>query len=401
LTDVTGQAHIAPQPWGSSAAFVDVDNDGKLDLYIDDYVDFGPSTDPQLCTSGGMKTSCGPRFYKAIKGCLYRNLGGGVFTDVTRDWNADSVSGKGLGVAFADFDGSGYQSLAIANDEVTGNLLKNDGHKFTNIAASAGTAVATSGEPVGGMGVDWGDYDNDSRLDLAVATFQHEAKQVYHNDGGDVFTEQSAVLGIAEITAPNVAFGAKWLDFDNDGWLDLMFANGHVQDNIGDIDKSTAFKQPTQLFRNEKGQRLMDVSAGLIGPAGRPIVGRGIAVGDYDNDGKVDALMVDSGGAPVLLHNETPQVGHWLEIKLAGRKCNRDGQGALITVEAGGKKLLRQCSTSGSYMSGSDRRVHVGVGPASVVDTVTVQWPNGPTDTYKDVDVDKIVTLTEGDPAVK
>src|SRR3569833_481115 len=248
-----------------------------------------------------MMTSCGPRFYKAIKGVLCRNMGTGRFVDVTKQWGIDKVSGKELGIAFADFDGSGHQSIELANDEVSGNLLKNNGSRFVDIGAMAGTAVAPSGEAVGGMGADWGDYDNDGRLDLAVATFQHEAKEIFHNEGKSAFLEQSAALGLGQPTTPNVAFGTKWLDIDNAGWLDIIFTNGHVQDNIDAIDKTTSYRQVTQVFRNDHGQRFVDIGAALTGGAGRPIVGRGLAIGDFDNDGRIDALMVDCAGSPILL----------------------------------------------------------------------------------------------------
>jgi hypothetical protein len=395
--DVTAQAGIKPQPWSTSASFTDVDGDGKLDLYICDYVDFSPATKPQLCENAGQMTSCGPRFYtpQAVKSVLYHNLGGGRFEDVTRAWGVPGIHGKGLGVTAADFDGTGHQSLAIANDEVEGDLLHNVGGKFKEIGAEAGTAFNNDGNVHGGMGTDWGDYDNDGKLDLAVATFQHEAKCVYHNDGNGLFTESSAQLGVADKTLPYVAFGAKFLDFDNDGWLDLIFANGHVQDNIAAIDKSTTYKQPTVLLHNEGGKSFTDAGP-RGGPAfSQPIVGRGLAIGDFDNDGRMDILVVDSEGAPLLLHNQCPNAGHWLLVKLEGTKSNRDGIGALVTFEAGGRKMLRLCHTDGSYMSASDRRVHCGLGDATQA-TITIKWPSGHTDVFKDQKADQVLTLKEG-----
>jgi hypothetical protein len=400
--DVTSEAGIKPQPWGSSCAFVDVDNDGKLDLMIGNYVVFGPKTNPQLCTFSGVKTSCGPGMYKANKAVLYRNLGGGKFEDVSKQWGVDKTSGKVLGVAPCDFDGSGYQSIYLANDEVSEDFLKNNGHGFTDIAAASGTAYDSLGKPQGGMGVDWGDYDNDGQLDLVVTTFEKERRCIYHNDGGDLFTEQSADLGVGDPKTPLVAFGVKWIDADNDGWLDLMIANGHIQDNVNASEptSTTTYRQVMQFYHNEQGQRFTDASAALIGPADRPIVGRGLAIGDFDNDGKMDALVVDAEGKPLLLHNETPNVGHWLEINLIGTKSNRDGLGALITVGAGDQKLLRLCTTAGSYMSASSKRVHFGLGSATVAQTISVHWPSGHVDTVKNVAADQIITLREGDSKV-
>ncbi len=406
--DVTTAAGIAPQPWGTSCTFVDVDGDGKLDLYICNYVVFGPDTQPQLCNFAGTMDACGPTYYKPEYGALYHNEGGGKFRDITtawigsrpkgRSWVGQGASGKALGVAAADFDGSGHQSLAVANDESPGDLLCNLGLKFQNIGIASGVAFGPDGNVHGGMGIDWGDYDNDGRLDLAVATFTHEPKSVYHNRGGHVFSDDAARLGIATQTAPYVAFGVKWLDYDNDGFLDLIFANGHTQDNASQIDRTESYRQPTQLFHNLQGKRFEDVSAQAGPGLQQEIVGRGLAVGDYDNDGRIDVLIVDGAGAPLLLHNETVPVGHWLLLKLIGTKSNRDGIGALVTVEAGGKTLQRRCATDGSYLSASDGRVHVGIGAATSA-TVRMQWPSGGTDVYRNVPIDRPVTLREGDSA--
>jgi hypothetical protein len=396
FTDATARAGTAPQPWGTACAFFDLDGSGRLSLYIGNYVSFGPDTRPQLCLVGGVKTACGPNAYRPETGVLYRNMGNGKFRDVTAEWQAGHASGKALGAAAADFDGSGRQSLYLANDEMPGDLLENDGGHFTDIGASAGIAYDATGNKHGGMGADWGDYDNDGRLDLVVATFDGEPKCIYHNDGDDLFTEQSAALGVAPLTTQYVGFGAKWLDYDNDGWLDLMITNGHTQDNVQAVHHSSTYRQPTQLFHNEQGHSFTDASAGLVGMADRPIVGRGLAIGDFDNDGRMDALVVDSEGEPILLHNETPAVGHWLEVRLIGVKSNRDGIGALVTVHAGALTLLRQCTTGGSYMSASDKRVHFGLADATVADRVTIRWPSGHVDTYKDVKPDQIITIREG-----
>jgi hypothetical protein len=391
--DVTAEAGIRPQPWGSSAAFADIDGDGKLDLYICNYLKFGPSS-PQHCTLNRHLAACGPRDYAPERGVLYHNLGGGRFRDVTTAWGAQQAQGKGLGVAAADYDGSGHQSLAIANDVMPGDLLQYRGGKFEDVGTASGTAFDRNGNLHGGMGLDWGDYDNDGRLDLLVATFQMEAKNLYHNTGGS-FVDNSVPLGLASKTMPYVAFGAKFLDVDNDGWLDILLTNGHTQDNTAEINPTTTYREPTQLFHNDNGTAYTEISAALVGKAGQPIVGRGLAVGDFDNDGKIDALVVDSEGAPLLLHNQTAKAGHWLLCRLIGTKCNRDGQGALVRAQAGDKTFLRRCGTDGSYLSASDKRVHIGLGAAQQA-TLTVQWPDGHQDVYKDVAADRIVTLREG-----
>src|SRR5579871_2868588 len=309
--DVTTAMGLKPQPWGTCAAFADIDGDGKLDLYIGNYGRFGPSS-PQLCSVNRRMAACGPIVYPPEKGVLYRNLGD-KFSEVTGEWKVDQAAGKTLGVAFADYDGSGRQSLALANDEMPGNLLHNQSGTFADVGTDSGTAYDRNGNKHGGMGIDWGDYDNDGKLDLLVATYQQEVKNLYHNDGC-LFTDRAVDLGLAWTTSPYVAFGAKFLDVDNDGWLDLIFANGHIQDNAAEVENNTTFRQPIQLFRNQEGTAFEDIHAGLIGNAGQPIVGRGLAIGDFDNDGRVDVLVVDSEGAPLLLHNETANAGHWLEV---------------------------------------------------------------------------------------
>lgn len=395
FVDVTASSGIPSQPWATSAAFVDVDRDGRLDLYICNYAKFGP-TDTQLCGNNGIMTSCGPRFYQPEMGHIYRNLGGGRFQNADRLWNTAGIHGKGLGVACADFDASGFPSIALANDEAPGDLLHNRKGRFSEIGVDSCTAFNKDGSVHGGMGVDWGDYDGDGSLDLAVGTFQNEAKCIYHNDGNGIFTESSGKLGLLGRTQSFVTFGVKFLDYDNDGRLDLILANGHVQDNIAEIDRGSSYRQPTVLLHNEGGRNLRDVSARAGEAINRPIVGRGLAVGDYDNDGRVDVLLVDSEGSPLLLHNETETAGHWLSIRLEGSRSNRDGIGARVTVAVpGGNPLVRYCSTDGSYMSASDRRVHVGLGD-QVKGDITVRWPSGLLERFAFDKPDQIVTLREG-----
>jgi hypothetical protein len=401
--DVTTEAGIMPQPWGTSCAFTDVDNDGKLDLYIGNYVRFGPGIKPQLCDFHGILSSCGPGQYRGERGVLYRNLGRGRFQDVTHAWGFDRVSGKALGVAAAPLDGMGTTALAVANDQVPGDLISLRGARSANLGTASGMAYMADGNVYGGMGLDWGDYNNDGRIDLIIATYQNQSKCLFRNQGGLFAAQDAARLGMLS-SVPFVAFGAKWLDYDNDGWLDLMFANGHVQDNIADVDiisaasPGAAYRQPTALYHNRRGERFTDESARLGGGAQRPIVGRGLATGDYDNDGRIDALAVDSEGRPLLLHNVTPSAGHWLLVTLAGRRSNRDGYGAIVTVVAGGRRLMRHCHADGSYLSSSDRRLHFGLGNATSA-TVTVRWPAGHVDIYRDVKCDRRLTLREGSSA--
>ena len=394
FTDVTAKAGLKPQPWGTACAFAEIiPGSGKLDLFVGNYVAFGPQTVPQMCPWQGVMVACGPGLYQPEFGALYHNLGDGRFKRV--GWGMDKTSGKVLGAAFADYDHSGRQSMYLANDMVPGDLLRNDGTRLVDVATASGTAFGSDGLPHGGMGLDWGDYDNDGNLDLVVGTFQNQAKSVFHNSGNGLFEERSSALGLVH-PVPFVTFGVKWLDIDNDGWLDLLLTSGHIQDNVAQASKELAYRQPTLCFHNEQGQRLVDVSNQSEAALSRPIVGRGLAVGDFDNDGRVDALVVDSEGSPLLLHNESTPVGHWLSLKLVGTKSNRDGIGALVTVTAGGLTQTRLCHTDGSYLSASDMRVHVGLGQATVAETVSVHWPSGHVDTRHAVEADQIRTIHEG-----
>jgi len=393
FTDVTKQSGIDTSTWSTSAAWGDVDNDGKLDLYICDYCSFNAS-DKQTCASLGFQSGCDPSVYNPEFGHLYRNTGHGMFVDVTKAMGVDSVSGKDLGAAFADFDGSGHQSLYVANDRMPSNLFRNFGAGFQEIGKASGTAVKQDGHPFSGMGVDWGDYDSDGKLDLAVMDYWKEDKGIYHNDGGGLFENQYQPLGFPVGGFPRVAFGVKWFDYDNDGWLDIMYCSGHTMDNVHDIQPSFTFPEPTLLYHHAGGTHFDNVSAGLD-TGMRPSVGRGLAVGDFDYDGRVDALVVDSNGKPLLLHNETPSVGHWIQLRLIGVQSNRDGYGAKVSVEAGSMKVTRICHADGSYMSSSDPRVHVGLGGASVAKRVVITWPSGVKDMLTDVPADRVLTISE------
>ena len=386
--DATPASGIGPQPWGTVASFADVDLDGKLDLYIGNYADFGPDKD-QLCPQQGIPTSCGPRHYTPIPGVLLKNAGGGKFTKLP----FPGATGRNLGVAAAPLGETAHPTLALANDEIPGDLMVPEKGSYKNTGPLAGTAYDKDGNVHGGMGTDWGDYDNDGKLDLFVATFENEVKCLYRNEG-EIFNEVAVPTLLAAPTRPWVAFGCKFLDFDNDGNLDLAIANGHVQDNIQQIEKNVPYRQTTQLLHNKGGAPLTfdDVSKSAGAGFSKPVVGRGMASGDYDNDGKRDLLVVDSEGEPVLLRNEST-AGNWLGLRvLTG---GRDAYGALVTVTVGGKKLVRHVHADGSYMSSSDPRIHVGLGTAQKPDSVEIRWSSGKKTALTDVPAGKYITVKE------
>lgn len=400
--DVTVASGLKPQPWGTSCTWVEtVPGSGKLDLVVCNYARFGPEPGIlQLCDSKDingtpLQTSCGPRQYEPLKAALFRNQGGGKFLGET----LEATTGRGLGVAACDLDGSGKPALSFANDEIAGDLLTNLGQgRFKNSGQESGVAYDRDSNVHGGMGTDWGDYDGDGKPDLIVATFQNEPKSLYHNEGKGTFTDMSFPSGLGAPSRPLVAFGVKFFDMDNDGWLDLALANGHVQDNIAKIDRSTTYPQAAQLFHNKgtSPNPLFEEATAQAGTAfAKPIVGRGLATGDFDNDGKVDLLIVDSEGEPRLLHNTAAVTNHWLGLTLVGTKSNKNAFGAIVTVETGGRTLVRHCHADGSYLSSSDARVHFGIDKNTKVDRVTIRWPSGQTDVHTELPLDKYTLITE------
>jgi enediyne biosynthesis protein E4 len=398
--DVTRSAGLKPQPWGTSCGFADLDGDGYLDLYVANYVRFDPGTDLVLCPYHGALTGCGPNDYDAAKGVLYHNERGLRFHDVTTEWRAAATKGKGLGVAFADFEGTGHVGLAVANDLVSGDLFENGGTgTLNNIGAPSGTASDPTGENHAGMGVDWGDYDNDGRPDLFVTTFSNETKCLYHNEGHGIFTYQSEQANLDLASLPYVGWGCKFIDADNDGRLDLIIANGHVQDNVARFEKAS-YRQPLLFFHNRGGKPCTFENASRRAGLGAlsNIVGRGLAIGDYDHDGRVDVLVVDSEGRPLLLHNETqtPE-GGWVGFHLRGAGgSNRDAYGAVVTVETKDRKMVRQCQSSGSYLSASDARIHIGLGDAAI-ERATIRWPDGTVQTLPPAPRGRYMSVTEGE----
>jgi hypothetical protein len=407
FADVTAAAGVGargPYDVATAAAFVDLDNDGKLDLFAGRYIVFTPDS-PQLCEYQGVKAGCGVKNYDPAFPRVYRNAGNGRFVDVTDAWGFGggvAAHGKCLGVAVRAADegaGGGGVLLYASNDEQPGDLYvraKGSGVRYRNIGTTSGTAFNHEGLTQAGMGVDWGDFNNDGRPDLAVATFQTEAKSLYRGDGDDLYSEVSGPLGVAMGTLAHVAWTAKFFDYDNDGWLDLLFTNGHVQDNVHRIQPDRTYPQPLQLFRNENGRRFREMKA-EAGPAfTRPIVGRGAAFGDFDNDGRVDVVVADEEGAPLLLRNESKAGHHWLGVRLVGTRSNRDGIGARVTVTAGGQRLVRDQQICGGYLSAHDPRLHFGLGDAGRAESVSVRWPSGRVDTIRDVPADRYVEITEG-----
>lgn len=403
FTDATAGAGIRSGGFQTSAVFVDLDRDGFLDLYVCRYVHFNAS-EPQYCRSpdGSVLRTCGPDVYQAEKGVFYHNQRNGAFTDATARFGLDQAHGKAWGAAAADYDGDGWPDLYVANDEMPCDLFRNTRRgRMENAGFTSGTAYNRDGAVQGGMGADFGDFDNDGRLDLVVTNFWMEPNSLYRNQGAGLFTEVSQAAGISAPTARRVGFGTRFFDADNDGRLDLFFLNGHVQD-IHQVDPEQGMPQRMQLFLNRGNGRFTDVSDMVGEVFRRPVVGRGAAFGDFDNDGDVDIAALDMEGPAMLLlnegsHNRVPHT-HWLLVRAVAGTPPRDAIGARVTVETTAGSQVQEIRTGGGVLSAHDPRAHFGLGAARRCDRVTVRWPDGSETTRRDVPADRILTIHRDSP---
>lgn len=394
VTRGSGMEAVSPYDWATSATFTDLDRDGVLELVVGHYVTFTPHS-LQTCRYGSVQAACPPFYYDPQFVRVFRYNHDNKFTDVTRMWGFDKGHGNNLGVAAADYDNDGWQDLYVANDGLAADLWHNRHTGFENVGLLSGTAYDANGNPQAGMGVDWGDYDNDGYLDLIVATFQDQPRALYHNEGNGLFKFVSYAAGLAD-TTQRLAFGVAWADFDLDGWLDLLFTNGHVQDTIYQFHPPATYRQTMQAFQNRRDGTFRDVSS-EVGPAFlQPIVGRGLAIGDYDNDGKPDALVVDLEGHTLLLHNETPTSNLWLGLKLVGTKSNRDAIGTRIYLETSDTRQMREVQTGRSYLSACDPRVLFGLGTHNGTPVkLSVHWPSGKVDDISVSRFNRYITIRE------
>ena len=409
FTDVTGQAGVGDPRWSVSASFVDFDRDGWLDLYVGNYLDHRPGTpQPECFTRTGERDYCGPSAWAPVPDRLYRNRGDGTFVDVTADAGVAREYGAALGVTAFDADGDGWTDVYVANDGEPNQLWMNrrDG-TFTNGALLAGAALNDSGRTEGSMGVDAGDFDGDGDDDLFMTHLTRETNTLYVNDGRGLFEDRTATIGLGASSLAYTGFGTAWLDFDNDGWLDLLAVNGAVQAShqrfamrARDVSARAGelpLDQPNQLFRNLGNGRFDDVTrrAGPVFELSE--VSRGAAFGDVDNDGDVDVLVANNNGRARLLINEVGHRNRWIGLRLVGGPGRRDMPGARVGVfRDDGPPLWRRARADGSYASANDPRVLVGLGQAAAVRRVRVVWPSGREEDWMDLPVDRWLTLEEG-----
>ncbi|MBM3215973.1 CRTAC1 family protein [Candidatus Poribacteria bacterium] len=393
--DVTVAAGVADPRWSTAAAFGDIDNDGDLDLYVVFYCKWDLSRNT-TCEEQGVPIYCGPEAYEGDADRLFRNNGDGTFTDITREAGVYQPGGKGLGVRFTDVDDDGDVDIYVANDGTPNFLFINDGSAhFEEMAWMAGVDADENGNPQGSMGVAVGDYDRDGRLDIVVTNFQRQYNTVYHNDGSGFYRDASFTSGLGA-TLPNVSWGTALFDADNDGWLDLFIANGHIQDLVDEYDATTSYAQRNSLYRNRRDATFEDIS----GDAGSGIalvkVSRGTAFGDYDNDGDIDILVSNAHDTADLLRNDSER-GNYLLVSLEGRQSNWLGIGARLTATVGGSSLRTEVCSGGSYISQNDVRAHFGLGDAVQVDRLEIRWPSGIVDVLENVAANRQIRVVEGE----
>ena len=397
FTDVTEKAGVAAPGWASSAVWFDYDNDGRLDLFVCRFVDFSKSKSLP-CTAYNKPGYCVPRLYKPMPSWLFHNNGDGTFTDVSQSSGIGKYPGKAWGVVATDLNNDGWMDLFVANDTVANFLFMNRGNgRFEEVAALAGVGYSETGRPRSGMGVDSADLNNDGWMDLFVANIDHEKYSLYQNNHDETFDDQADITDIGAATRLMSGWGLKFFDYDNDGNLDLIIANGNPDDLIETMLKDVTYREPMLLFHND-GKTLRNVS-GESGPVfARSLSARGLAIGDFDNDGAVDVLVSVNDDAPILLRNAAAGDNHWLGIKLVGRKSNRDAIGARVTYQAGDLKRNRMKVGGGSFLSSHDPRLVLGLGKRSKIDWLEVKWP-GPsalTEKFTDLPVDRYITIVEG-----
>jgi len=407
FSDVSAKAGVGNSlRWGTSAAFGDYDNDGNLDLYVANYVDLDLDHLPEFgkgpfCQYRGIPVSCGPRGLKGSRDRLYHNNGDGTFTEVSEKLGIDPGGNYGLGVLWLDYDQDGCLDLYVADDSSPSLLYHNDCKgEFTEVGAEAGVAYSADGREQAGMGIDSEDYDNDGWPDIAKANFSDDTNNLYHNDHNGEFTDMAGPAGFGPISIPFLAFGMKFLDLDNDGWKDLFVANGHVNPQVDQHSFGVTYAERPLLFHNLQNGKFEEIGLKSGAALSRRYVARGAASADFWNDGRQSMLISVLDASPVLLRNDGAQTGHWLRIKLVGKKSNRDGFGARVEIKAGHSSQRSEVRANGSFESASDPRLHFGLGSAAQVDSISIHWPSGKVENLGKEDGDQELVIEEGSGVV-
>jgi hypothetical protein len=414
FTDVTTKAGLTQKTtrWNSGCAFVDYDRDGHLDLFVANYIDLDLKTAPVPesgpCLYKGVMVACGPPGLNGGKDILYHNNGDGTFTDASESSGiTQTASTYGLGVLTADFDDDGWPDIYVANDSTASALFHNlKNGKFEDVAIAAGAALSPDGKPQAGMGVAAGDYDHDGNLDIIKTNFAGDTHSLYRNLGNNSFDDKTFESGLG-VNTKYLGWGCGFLDMDNDGWLDILVCNGHVYPEVVQLRTEAAYAQRKLLYRNLRNGRFEDVSMQAGPGISTPAPARGCAFGDFDNDGDIDVVVNCVNDYPQLLRCDSNTGNHWIKIRTIGTKSNRSGIGARIKCVAkfpGVDQPVQQVDevrSGGSYFSQNDLRVHFGLGKATKVDLLQIRWPSGHTDELKNIDVDRVIHVKEGQGIVK
>src|ERR1700682_4482189 len=413
FTDVAEKAGVAMGGWSAGPTWGDYDHDGLLDLFVPGYVKFDPEHPPvggqnglsiSSCQFRGVSVICGPRGLPGESDHLFHNNGDGTFTDVSKKAGVSDPQGYyGLASVFVDVDDDGWVDLAVANDSVPRYLYHNlHNGTFEDVSYLSGFALTNEGLAQASMGIAAGDYNRDGKIDFLVTTFSDDYKTLFRNDGGNNFSDVTYPAGLATPTIPFLAWGTGFLDFDNDGLLDLFIANGHVYPSVDQRDWGTKWAERPQLFQNLDGTKFQEVPPATGSGLADVIPARGAAFGDLFNDGRVDVILNNMDSAPTLLRNVVKNNNHWITLKLVGGpKSPRDAIGAKVFLSTGGVRQRADGLSGGSYGSRSDQRVHFGLGSAAKVDKLEIHWPSGKRQEVVVSGIDRILTVVEGQGVVE
>ena len=400
FTDVTEKAGVRGtipgrgKPWSVAAGWIDYNNDGLLDLFVVNYLDYSIST-AHSCQTDNIIDYCSPNEYRGTPNILYQNNGDGTFTDVSQRSHIAQCVGKGMGVAFADYDDDGFTDIFVSNDTFPNFLLHNNGDgTFTDVALVAGVAYNENGKTVAGMGTDFRDIDNDGRPDIFHAAMFGDSFPLYRNLGNGQFEDVTDMTGLTAMTTRFTAWGTGIFDFDNDGNKDIFAAGSAILDNSMEVNHKP-YPLPNLLYRNLGNSAFKDVSAQVGASFSAPAAHRGAAFGDIDNDGKIDIVVTVLNGKPQLLMNRSPNHNHWIVLKLVGVADNRDGLGTKVKITTASGVQYNEATTAVGYNSSSDKRVYFGLGNATVVDRIDLAWPTGVKQVLKSVAADQILTIVE------
>jgi hypothetical protein len=398
FNDVTGEAGLSNPDFGASCAWLDYDKDGWLDLFVTNYVDWSIETDLYCTLDGVNKSYCTPESYHGVTSRLFRNRGDGTFEEVTRPSGIFDPTSKALGVCVFDYDGNGWLDLAVANDTQPNQLFRNKGDgTFSNEALMAGIAFSETGVARGAMGIDAGDYDHQGRESLVVGNFSNEMMALYHNEGAGFFIDEAPTVTIGNASLLTLSFACFFVDFDLDGYLDVFSLNGHVETEIEAVQPKVTYAQPPHLFHNQGGKRFREITSEVGSDLGRPIVGRGAAAGDFDNDGDLDLALTTNDGPAFLYRNDVAGHPSWVGLRLEGRTSNRDAIGTTVRVTVGAETQVATVRTGSSYLSQSQTGLVFGLGDKERVDRVEIIWPSGERQVFENPPIRRYLRLVEGE----